>query len=88
MRGGSPLTFGVTVLNQLSPSLNSSLTLTVTGPSGYYLYDFQPIAVAANETKDYSFSWVVPDVAGTYVVEVGLVPAQLTAYDAAWLRAT
>jgi hypothetical protein len=28
----------------------------------------------------------VPDVAGTYVVEVGLVPAQLTAYDAAWLE--
>ena len=42
--------------------------------------------VAADEVKDYSFSWVVPDVAGTYIVEVGLVPAHLTAYNAAWLR--
>jgi hypothetical protein len=34
----------------------------------------------------WGFSWVVPDVAGTYVAEVGLVPAQLTAYDAAWIK--
>ena len=34
---------------------------------------------------EYRFSWSIPDVAGTYVVEVGVVPAQLTAYDTAWL---
>jgi hypothetical protein len=44
------------------------------------------VAVGANEVKDYSFNWVVPDVAGTYIVEVGLVPAQLTAYDTTWLK--
>ena len=76
----------ITVFNDLNPPLDSTLTLTVTGPDGYYLYDFQPIDVEANEVKDYSFSWVVPDAAGRYVVEVGLVPAQLTAYDAAWLE--
>ena len=41
---------------------------------------------ARAKIKDYSFSWVVPDSAGTYVVEVGLVPTQLTAYDAVWLE--
>jgi hypothetical protein len=60
--------------------------LTVYGPGRYYHYDFEPVAVGANEVKEYSFSWVVPDVAGTYVVEASLVPAQLTAYDAAWLK--
>lgn len=44
------------------------------------------IVVAVGRVKDFSFSWVVPEVVGTYVVEVGLVPAQLTAYDAAWLN--
>jgi hypothetical protein len=78
--------FGVTVFNRLSPELEAALTLTVTGPGGYYYYDFQPVAVAADGVGDYSFSWVVQDVSGTYVVEVGLVPAQLTAYDATWLE--
>ena len=82
---GQSVTFGVTVFNQLKPALDSTLTLTVTGPGGYYNYDFQPIAVAADEVKDYSFSWTVPDSSGMYVVEVSLVPAQLTAYDAAML---
>ena len=82
---GQPLALKVTVFDGLLP-LDSTLTLTVTGPSSYYLYDFQAIEVEANEVKDYSFSWVVPDAAGRYVVEVGLVPAQLTAYDVAWLE--
>jgi len=62
------------------------LALTVTGPGAYYHYDFQPIALAANEVKDYSFSWAIPQTAGTYVAEVGLVPAQLTAYNVVWLK--
>jgi hypothetical protein len=78
----------VTVHNELNPALKSTLALTVTGPDGYGFYDFQPIAVAVDEVKDYSFSWVVPDVAGTYVVEVELVPSQLSVYDAVWLKAT
>jgi subtilisin family serine protease len=85
-QGGQLVSFAVTVFNQLSPALGATLTLTVTGPDGYYLYDFQSIAVVADDVKDYSFSWVVPDAAGTYVVEVGLVPVQLTAYDSAWLQ--
>jgi hypothetical protein len=62
------------------------LALTVTGPGGYYNYDSQPIAIAANEVKDYSFSWAIPQTVGTCVAEVGLIPAQLTAYDAVWLN--
>lgn len=83
---GQSLALKVTVFNELKPALESALALTVTGPDGYYHYDFQPVAVAAGGVKDYGFSWVVPDVAGTYVVEVGLVPAQLTAYDTVWLE--
>jgi subtilisin family serine protease len=83
---GQSVTLWVTVFNRLSPELEATLTLTVTGPGGYYYYDFQSIAVAADVVRDYSFSWVVPEVVGTYVVEVGLVPAQLTAYDAVWLE--
>jgi hypothetical protein len=80
------LTLAVTVFNETNPAFESTLALTVTGAGGYYHYDFQPIDVAADDVKDYSFSWVVPEVAGTYAIEVGLVPAQLTAYDAFWLE--
>jgi hypothetical protein len=77
---------GYRVQNEFNLAFNSSLSLTVAGPGGYYHYDFQPIVLTADEVKDYSFSWAVPQAAGTYVAEVGLVPAQLAAYDAVWLR--
>lgn len=82
---GQSVDFVVNVFNQLSPALESTLTLTVTGSSGYYFFDFQTISVAADAVSEFSFSWDIPDVAGTYVVEVSLVPTQLTAYDAVWL---
>ena len=52
------------VFNQLDPVLGSSLTLTVTGPSGYGYFDVQPTSVPADTVREYSFTWVVPDVAG------------------------
>ncbi len=85
---GQPLTLTVNVFNQNSPPLESTLTLTVTGPNNYCYFDFQKINVAAETVKEYSFVWVVPSVGGTYVVSVGLIPAQLTAYDEAWLKVT
>jgi hypothetical protein len=85
---GQSLTVNVDVFNQLNPSLDATLTLTFTGPSNYYYFDFQSINVTADTTSEYSFSWDIPDVAGTYVMEAGLVPPQLTAYDVAWLKVT
>ena len=84
--GGQLLTLTIMVFNELNPPLNSTLTLTVTSPDGYYTYDFQPIEIEADEIKTYSFNWTVPDTAGTYRVEVGLVPEQITAYDVVWLE--
>ena len=72
------------VFNLLNPSFEG--TLTVTGPGDYYVFDFERIIVAADAVGEFGFGWVVPDVVGTYVVEVSLVPPLLTAYDAAWLE--
>jgi hypothetical protein len=83
---GQQVTLTVTVLNQLNPQLDSTLTLTITGPNGYTYYDFQPINVSANSVAEYSISWNVPNTDGKYVVEASLVPMQLTAYDAKWLQ--
>ncbi len=83
---GQELSLFVNVFNQQNPALNSTLSLTVTGPGDYYLFDFQNIVVAVDTVGEYSFGWVVPDVAGTYVVEVSLIPPTLTAYDAVWLE--
>ena len=81
-----PVTFTVDVFNELNPSLQSTLTLTVTGPNGYYFYDFQPINVASGANGEYSFDWIAPNAAGAYVVETSLAPSLLTAYDAVWLE--
>jgi peptidoglycan/xylan/chitin deacetylase (PgdA/CDA1 family) len=83
---GQQVTFEVTVLNQRNPQLEASLALTVTGPGGYSYYDFQSITVSANGSGEYTFTWVVPNTAGGYLVEANLVPAQLTAYDAIWVE--
>ena len=83
---GQSMTLTVDVFNQLDPSLASSLTLSVTGPGNYGYFDVQPINVKAGTDGEYTFNWIVPNVAGTYIVEVGLAPAQLTAYDSAWLK--
>ena len=75
------------VFNQLNPHLESTLTLTVTGPGNYYYFDFQTVNMTTDTVGEYSFTLSTPNVAGTYVVEVSLVPAQLNAYDAKWLEA-
>ena len=83
---GKSITLAVDVLNQLNPAFNSTLTLTVTGPNNYYYLDLQPISVPAGSVVRSSFSWFAPNMAGTYIAETELAPAQLTAYDAAWLK--
>jgi predicted esterase len=82
---GETLALSVTVFNDGGRVLGSSLTLTVTGPGDYGYFDFQPVNMTSDAVGEYRFSWSVPNAAGTYVVEVGLAPAQLTAYDALWL---
>jgi uncharacterized membrane protein YebE (DUF533 family) len=86
LTGGQTVTLEVDVFNQFNPSLQTSLTLTVTGPSNYGYYDTQPVNVTANSVGEYTFCWIIPSVAGTYNVEVGFAPAQLTAYDTACLQ--
>ena len=82
---GQSLTLDVEVLNLQNAALSSTSTVTVTGPGNYYYYCVQPVNVTADAVGEYSFTWNVPQVAGSYVVEVGLVPAQLNAYDSTWL---
>jgi hypothetical protein len=82
---GQSLTLDVTVLNEASSYVNSTLTLSITGPRGYGYFDFDRINATVG-FSDCSFTWTVPNAAGTYVAEVSLVPMQLTAYDCAWLQ--
>jgi len=84
---GQTVTFTVNVFNQKNYALEATLALTASGPGDYYVFDFDGISVAADAVGEFGFGWVVPDFVGTYVVEVCLVPPQLTAYDAVWLEA-
>ena len=81
-----PLTFTVDVLNQLNPTLTSTMSLTINGPNSYSYFDFQKVNVTADTIGEYSFTWIVPNIAGTYVLEISLIPSQLTAYDSQWIN--
>jgi hypothetical protein len=83
--GRQNVAFNVDVFNQRSSALNSTLTLSVSGPDGYGYFDFQNVAVLAKSVGEYSFVWRTPQTAGTYVVEVELVAPLTSAYDAVWL---
>lgn len=48
----------INVFNQENPALNSTLSLTITGPGDYYLYDFQNIIVPADIVGEYAFDYV------------------------------
>jgi len=85
---GRPVTLTVNVFNQLNPPLESTLTLTITDPDKYDYFDFQTINMTADTVSEYSFNWNIPSTSGLYVVEVGLVPTQLTAFDSTWLKVT
>ena len=85
---GQSLILKVTMFNGLDLAFGSVLTITVTGPSGYSFYDFQPISATANSVGEYSFTWNTPNIPGTYVVEAGLAPSSLTAYDVKWVNLT
>jgi len=85
---GQSLTLLVTAYNEHNQALDGILSLTISGAGENGHFDFQTVNVTANGIREYSFDWRIPDVAGTYVAEVGLVPAQLTAYDTSWIKVT
>jgi hypothetical protein len=85
---GQQITLTVNVFNLFNPALESTLTLTITGPDNYYYFDFQTVNVMADTVGEHSFTWNIPNVAGTYVVETGLIPDQLTAYDSQRINVT
>jgi len=83
---GEELTFTVDVCNLNRPPLESTLTVSITGPGGYSYFDLDRITVSADAVGEYSFEWTAPAAKGKYDVEVSLVPAKLTAYDTLWLE--
>jgi len=81
------MAFGrVCALRVVDEVVVDGLTVGWRGLEGWPYWGSGRVAVGADMVRDYGFSWVVPDASEKYVVEVGLVSAQLTAYDAAWLK--
>jgi len=83
---GQSVALTVNVFNQLNSALDSTLTLTITGPEKYEYFDFQTVSVAAVSVGEYRFNWIIPNVAGSYVMETDLIPPQLAAYDSQWVK--
>lgn len=56
------------------------------GRVGFAIYVLQPMAVAANELRIKVLAGLCLKLPGMYVVKVRLFFAQLTAYDAVWIK--
>jgi hypothetical protein len=78
-RGGS-VSFDVIATNPGSNSVSAVLYLEVIGPGGYYYFDTMQISAPAGSTGRFQFTWQIPSSvqAGSYQVNVGLIPATPT----------
>jgi hypothetical protein len=77
---GSTASFTVLVTNPTSPTLTTTLYVEIMGPNGYYYFDTQQVTVPVSSTGRFEFDWQVPSTisAGSYVVNVGLIPPTLS----------
>jgi hypothetical protein len=77
----SSTSFNVLVTNPGSTTMQTTLYLEITGPGGYYYFDTQQISATGSSTGEFQFDWQIPSTlsAGTYIVNVGLIPGKPTA---------
>jgi len=85
---GETVTIDVTVFNPTGTTLEATLSVSITGPGGYYHFDFTDIEIVDSSLWTYTFTWVIPadSQAGTYVISAGLTPPELDAYDVEYVE--
>jgi hypothetical protein len=71
---GQTMTLSLTVFNPTSSVLNANLTISITGPGGYTLFDVLPAKVDATSQSKVFYDWAVPNQPGAYTITLGLLP--------------
>lgn len=72
---GQTVTLSVTVFNPTGSALNANVTIEITGPNNYVLFEVMQDKVSANGHSTSYYDWAVPTQTGRYAVTVSLLPA-------------
>ena len=78
---GQIVTLSITVFNSANSPLNATVTLQITGPNNYLLFDVVQVKVNANSAATAYYDWAVPSKAGTYTVIAGFLPPSVGGAD-------
>ena len=85
---GQTVTLSVTVFNPTSSALNANVTIQITGPNNYILFDVVHVNVGANSESTGYYDWAVPPQTGTYTVTASLLPTAPGGLDTATVQVT
>jgi hypothetical protein len=85
---GQTLTLSLTVFNPASSALNANVTLEITGPNDYVLFDVVQVKVNAKSQSTSYYDWTAPTQTGTYTIMLSLLPSTPNGVDVETLQVT
>jgi hypothetical protein len=78
----------ITVFNPTNSLLNANVSIQITGPNNYVIFDVIQFGVAATSQATGYYDWTAPSQSGSYIVTVGLLPPKPTAFDTETIQIT
>ena len=78
---GQLLTLSVTVFNPTGSTLNANVSLEITGPNNYMLFDVIHVNSNANSQTTSYYDWAVPTQTGSYTIMLAFMPPTLGGVD-------
>jgi hypothetical protein len=73
---GQTVTVSITVFNPASSGLNANVTIEITGPNNYALFNVIQVKVGASSQSTGYYAWAVPTQTGSYTIMLDfLLPA-------------
>ena len=78
---GQTVTLQITVFNNATSQLNANVTIEITGPNNYVLFNVIPVQVAASSHSTGYYDWAVPTQTGSYTIMVSMLPPSTGGVD-------
>jgi len=78
---GQTVTLQITVFNNATSQLNSNVTIEITGPNNYVLFNVIQVQAAASSHSTGYYDWAVPTQTGSYTIMVSMLPPSTGGVD-------
>jgi hypothetical protein len=77
----------ITVFNPTNSVLNANVTMQITGPNNYVVFDVIQVVTATSQATTY-YDWTAPNQSGTYTATISFLPLKPTAFDTETIQIT